>query len=179
MKLKELKRKVIAAFAVMMFAFIATVGTTYAWWAETINTSNDTSTATVNIGDGDAITTTVTVDDLIDSRTLVPVGYEGQNQGDVNNVDLTFPVLWESDNTGNTLTGELSVTVDSIEINNVDYSGLFTVTVTSGEGTITEDVSKDVVINVEFTNEPVDEAMYDEVANGTLVITLTFEVTPN
>jgi len=101
--------------------------------------------------------------------------------GESNSIDLTFPVLWESNDAvgANVFTGVLTVTVTSIKINGVDYSHLFTVDVVSGDGAITEDLAQNLIINVEFTNEPSTSAEYMLVAGQPLVITLTFVVVPN
>ena len=147
---------------------------TLAYWASNVAPWTEEATATVTVGEGDSITTVFTLDDETDIGPLVPVGITG-----INNVDLTFPVLWTSDNevTADAIAGSLAVTVDSTLIGVVDYSHLFTVTVT-GTGAIMEDNSIDVNVNVEFTNEPTDATEYALVATESVVVTLTFTVTP-
>ena len=160
--------------AVLLFAAVAVSSATFAFWASGITGSNDSATGTVTIGEGDAVTTEVNADNESDVGPLVPVDFEGGS--DVNNVDLTFDVAWTGDGaTG--ATGTLAVTVDSIEVDGVDKSGLFTVTVTSGTGAITAGTNQPVVVNVEFTNEPADQAEYNEVATNDLIVTLTYTVT--
>ena len=173
------KRKLVLSLFVIVFTLLATVTATYAYWASTISVDDDTATGTVTIGEGDIVTSEVTVTSQTNGGLLVPVGHAGGL--DVDNVNLTFPVIWTTDNdTGaDAFTGTLSVVVESIEINGVDYSGLFKVTIVSGTGSITEDVSQSVVINVEFTNEPENATEYGLVANENIVVTLTFKVVPN
>jgi hypothetical protein len=157
--------------AVLLFAAVAVSSATFAFWASGVTGNDDTATGTVTIGEGDAVTTTVDVNDETDSGALVPIGYTGTN-----NVDLTFGVDWTgSGATG--ATGTLAVTVDSIEVGGVDKSGLFTVSISSGTGAITAGTSQDVVVNVEFTDEPADEAEYTAVATNDLIVTLTYTVT--
>jgi hypothetical protein len=176
MRLVKRIKKSTLQIVLLVALLLGTVGTAYAYWASSVAGNNDSATATVTVGDGEPVTTTVTVGDQTSGGPLVPIGITGTND-----VDLTFSVLWESDNeaSADALLGQLGVTIDSIEINGVDYSGLFTVTVVSGEGSVTEDSAKDVVINVEFTNEPSDQTEYDLVAGEDLVITITFTVSPN
>lgn len=174
---KEAKRKLILSAIVLFFAFISTVVVTYAYWAISVQgVTDEIETGTVIIGSGDAVTTTATVDPVTSAGPLVPVGHSGTNK-----VDLTFSLLWESNNDAgaDALTGVLAVTIDSIKINGVDYSHLFTVTIISGPGAITEDSAKSVVINVEFTNEPADAAEYLSVATNNLIVTVSFDVNPN
>ena len=163
--------------AVLLFVAVAVSSATFAYWASGFTDNDGSATGTVTIGEGDEVTTTVNVSNQTSAGPLVPVGFEGGS--DVNNVDLTFPVTWSSDlpNDADDLTGSLSVSVESVEVNGVDKSGLFTVEVSSGEGAITEDSAQNVVVNVEFTNEPADETEYTEVATNDLVVTLTFSVT--
>ena len=176
--LKGIKRfiKKHTVLAILMLVLFTSATGTFAYWASSVLGDDSENTAIVDVGEGDAVTTTVTVSNQTDSGPLVPVGHTGTND-----VDLTFPVLWTSDNdaSADALTGTLAVTIDSVLINGVDYSHLFTVTVISGTGAITEDASQDVVVNVEFTNEPADQTEYDLVATEDVVVTLTFTVTPN
>ncbi|MFP4078750.1 MAG: hypothetical protein ACLFUQ_06380 [Candidatus Izemoplasmataceae bacterium] len=158
---------------VLLFVAVAVSSATFAYWASGITGNDDSATGTVTIGEGDEVTTTVAVGDESNGGPLVPVGFEGG--GDVSDVDLTFEVDW--DGTGASgATGTLSVITDSIEVNGTDYSDLFTVSVTSGDGAITAGSPQNVVVNVEFTNEPADEAEYDDVTTEDLIVTLTFDV---
>jgi hypothetical protein len=178
--MKELIRKLISAFVVMMFALMSTVGVTYAYWANVINAPTDeVATAEVLIGEGESVDTVLTVGDIGTGGTLVPVGYEDEPTT-VNNEDKEFTVSW--DGVGATgATGTLSVVVSSLSLGTLseaEINSMFTIDV-SATPTITAGTDLVYTVNVEFTNEPVDEAMYNEVANGTLTITLTFSVVPN
>jgi hypothetical protein len=166
-----MKSKKLAIGLLVMLALVVTTGT-FAFWASGVTGSNDSATGTVTIGTGDAVTTTVTVGNETSTGPLVPVGFEGGS--DVNNVDLIFEIDW--DGTGaEGATGTLVVTVDSIEVGGTDYSGLFTVDVSS-QPSITAGTLFDYTVNVEFTNEPADQAEYDAVAGNDVVVTLTFTV---
>lgn len=157
--------------AVLLFVAVAVSSATFAFWASGVTGNDDTATGTVTIGEGDAVTTTVNVNDESDSGPLVPDGYSGTS-----NVDLTFEVDWQGSGAEGA-TGTLGVTVDSIEVDGVDKSNLFTVTVSSGTGAITAGTPQNVVINVDFENEPADQSEYNEVATNDVIVSLTFDVT--
>lgn len=165
-----MKSRKLAIGLLVALALVVTTGT-FAFWASGVTGSSESATGTVTIGSGDAVTTTVVVGDATNAGPLVPVGQTGTN-----NVDLTFGVDWDgSGATG--ATGTLAVSVGTILIDGVDYSGLFTVTVTSGTGAITAGTNQNVVVNVEFTNEPADQTEYNAVATNDVIVTLTFNVT--
>eukprot|EP01156_Anaeramoeba_ignava_P024487 Anaeramoba_ignava/c8415_g1_i1.p5 GENE.c8415_g1_i1~~c8415_g1_i1.p5 ORF type:complete len:184 (-),score=18.00 c8415_g1_i1:2084-2635(-) len=180
------KRNLVIALLVTLM--VALSGATFAYWASSVSGNNDSATGTITIGEGGAATTSVTVADETDGGLLVPSG----NEDDVttfDNVDLTFSVNWDAvDAEASGAASTLSVSVDSVVISGGASDGqdilvgsvtgweLITVSVTSGEGAITEGIPVDVVVNVEFTNEPLNQAQYDAIANLAIVVTLTFTV---
>jgi hypothetical protein len=153
----------------LLLAVVFTTGT-FAYWASGVTGNNGSATGTVAIGSGDAVTTTVSVGNESSVGPLVP-----STQTGTNNVDLIFDVDWAgSGATG--ATGTLVVTVDSVEINSVDYSHLFTVDVTL-EPSIVAGTSLPYTVNVLFSSEPADLTEYNAVATESVVVTLTFTVT--
>lgn len=164
----------------LLLAMVVTTGS-FAYWASGVTGDSDAVSATVTIGSGEALTTTITVADLSSTLGLVPTDYVGGT--DVDRVVFTSSVLWEEDTTGASgITGDLTVDLDSFTLGNLDESvidDMFSITVTSGPGNITEGIAKDVVITIIFHTEPDTEAIYDQVANGTLAMTFTYEVTPD
>ena len=156
---------------VLLLLSMATATGTLAYWASGISGSNDTATAEVLIDSGEAVTTTVTVGNETNAGPLVPLGYTG-----ITDVNLIFDVDWDGAGaTGST--GTLVVTVNSVLVNSIDRSTLFTVNVTS-EPTIVAGVSYPYTVNVEFTTEPANLADYNAMINQDVVVTLTFTVTP-
>lgn len=174
-----MKSKKLLVGLLLLLAFVFTTGT-FAYWASSVTGNNSTASGTVTVGTGDAVTTTVTVTAQSDtSGNLVPVGFEGGT--DINNLNLTFPVQWDADQAGaDGIGGTLAVTIGNYAIGTLTgtaVTDLFTITVTSGDGAITEGVSQNVIINVEFTNEPADAAEYAQVAGQNLTFDVTFTVT--
>lgn len=155
---------------------------TFAYWASSVNGNSDTATATVTIGEGGTAETTVTVADLNDTSALVPTAYVEVGVT-TDTATLTLPVLWaDTGDQASGATGTLAVSVTSKTLGTLteaQIDAMFTITIVSGTGAITVDNSQDVVITVEFTTEPGTQAIYDEVANGTLTLSLSFTVTAN
>ncbi len=161
--------------ALLLLALVVT-SASFAFWASSVDGSNDSATGTVTIGEGETVSTTVTVADVGADGTLVPDGYEDGTT--VNNEDKVFTVEWEGSGADGA-TGTLSVSVTSLSLGSLTQTqieDMFTIDV-SANPSITVGTPLTYTVNVEFTNEPADQSIYDEVANGSLVITLDFSVT--
>ncbi len=171
------QRKLVVGLLIMVAVAVSTF--TFAYWQNSIaNDGTGTASGTITIGEGSdvAVETSVIVDNETGAGTLVPVGYAVEGTS-VDNLDLTFSVLWEGtalDVDGDT--GELAVSVGTVKIDGNDVSGLFTISVASGNGDITAGTAQDVVVHVIFANEPANQAAYEAIANGSLVISFTFAV---
>ena len=78
----------------LMLAVVVTTGT-FAYWSSSVASDDDVKTATVTIGEGGAVTTTVTLGALSGSNSgLVPTG-QGVNGTD-DTVNWTIPVEWDA-----------------------------------------------------------------------------------
>lgn len=164
----------------LMLAVVVTTGS-FAFWASSIAGDSDVVAASVTIGSGNAVTTTVTVADLADTSALVPTAYIASAGDDV--AVLTLPVAWDAVEAGaDGTTGVLSVVVDSYTLGTLSKAqidAMFTIVVTSGTGAITEGTPQNVEITITFVTEPADSTIYAQVAAGTLAMSLTFSVTPD
>ena len=160
----------------VLFAVIAT-SATFAFWASGITGADNTETISVAIGEGDEVTTTVTLTVTDDERTLVPSGYEDNDNTFDTNV-FTFVVEW--DGTGaEGATGTLTVTIEDLTLGTLldaEIEGMFTITINPDDTAITAGTPLTVTVTVLFANEPVDQAMYTEVANGSLSLDIKFNV---
>jgi hypothetical protein len=172
-----MKNKGLIVSLLLMLALVVS-GATYAYWAGTVTGNNDNAVGTITIGEGGTVTTTVSVDDLgLADQDLVPVGFAGNND-----FDLSFSVVWTGAAGSAGATGALavdSVTLSGLgDLTDTEIKAMFSVDVVSGEGTVTVGDTTTVVINIEFTNQPANQSVYNKVANGTLTVTVVFSVTP-
>jgi len=182
-----MRQKSLVIGLLIVLAFLVS-GFTYAYWAASVAGNQDTATGTVTIGQGGTAETVVTVNDTTLDTDLVP-----DTQTGTNNVNLVFTVNWAEDSSiqlnGATVTGTLTATavftsiLDSLGDNTgLDATAIglmFTLGTPSYQDssqTITMGTPKTVTINLLFDNEPASKAIYDLVANGSIVITVTFVV---
>ena len=162
----------------LLLALVVTTGS-FAYWASSVAGDSDVVAASVTIGTGNAVTTTITVADLADTSALIPTAYGVAGTDDT--AILTLPVAWDADLGGaDGSIGTLSVVLDSYTLGTLteaQIDAMFSITITSGTGSITEGTPQDVVITIVFGTEPTTQAIYSQVANGTLALSLTFTIT--
>lgn len=168
-------RKLVVGLLVMLAVVMSTL--TFAYWATGISGNNDVASNTIQIGEGDAVTTTVAVSGSASSALdLVPVGREEAGVS-VSSITYTFDVEWAGtssalDTAG--ATGDLSA---AIVLSGADASelALFTVSTYAGESVVYGSTTQ-VTVTVTFTNEPADQAQYDLIANASLNLSVTFTI---
>lgn len=172
-----MKSRKLAIGLLLMLAMVVTTGS-FAYWATSFAGDSDVVAATVTIGTGNAVTTTITVADLADTSALIPTAYGVAGTDDT--AVLTLPVAWDADLGGaDGETGTLSVVLDSYTLgglSELQIDAMFSITVTSGTGSITEGTPQDVIITIVFTTEPATKLIYDAVDLGTLAMSFTFSV---
>jgi len=169
-------RKLVVGLLVMLAVVMSTL--TFAYWATGISGDEaDVASNTIQIGEGQPVTTTVAVSGSASSSLdLVPVGREVSGTS-VSSITYTFDVEWAGtssalDTAG--ATGDLSAV---IELSGAAASelGLFTVSTYSG-ATVAYGSTTTVTVTVTFTNEPADQAQYDLIANAALTLDVTFTI---
>jgi hypothetical protein len=181
-----MKSRKLGIALLLMLALVVTSGT-FAYWASSI--SGDAATqsgASVTIGEGNAVTTTVTVTGPTagGATGLVPTAYAA-TAGVEDTATFTYAVDWDADSAeaGSGFTGDLAVTFSNKSLGTLtpaEIDAMFNFVVTSGDGAITEGAAPgNVVITVTFATEPATQAIYNEVALGTLTFDATFTVTPD
>jgi len=193
-----MKSKKLVIGLLMLLALVFTTGT-FAYWANSVNVTNDTATGTVTIGSGGTAEAAVTVGNQTDAGTLVPYGRAGT--GDVEYVLLTFVVSYDETTAllGGEGTGTLSAVVSNEAINanttlgtsyvitDVQVGGATPTVTDSGtdyslSGTPDTSITIDgadvnVYILVEL-GEPTSSTDYNAVAGYNITFTVTFDVTP-
>ena len=161
----------------VLFAVIAT-SATFAFWASGITGDDSTESINVSIGQGDVVSTTVTLNVTDDQeRTLVPAGFEDEPTT-YSITTFEFEVDW--DGTGaEGATGTLTVTIEDLELGTLldaEIEDMFTITINPDDTAITAGTPLTVTVTVFFANEPIDQAMYTQVANGSLSLDIKFNV---
>lgn len=166
MNLKKLRNKVIAAFAVMIFALATTVGVTYAYWD--MLTAQRTEDDIITLGSGGTISIYATVNSET-GKTLVPSGVPlGVN--DVTSVTLTYTIRLNKQYTSPLA---LSATVTNILIDgSPTYASLVSIPV-SGDITINGGADATVVLTITLT-EPTSQEAYNAIAGKAITFTVTF-----
>ena len=178
-----MKSKKLGILLLLVLALTVTTGT-FAYWASSVTGDADSATASVTIGQGGTQTTTVTLGTGATTGSgLVPTAYGTAGTDDT--ATFNYTVDWDADavadaNAGTGFAGTLAVTFSNKSLGTLtatEIDNMFTFTVTSGDGAIPEGGSNAVVITVVFANEPANETIYNQVANGTLSFDITFTVT--
>ena len=182
--MKNLKRKNLV-LALLVVLALAVAGTTYAYWASGVTGNTVLSENTITVGSGEEVTTTVTLTGgTTNTLDLVPVGREVTDVS-VSSITYTFNVTWAgassaADAAGATGTLNISSVFAGLQSDGLTAVGttelaLFTVTPDSTQA-ITYGDTAIITITVVFTEEPVDAAQYDLIADATLTLDVTFLV---
>ena len=173
------------SLGIALLALLAIVVTTgsFAYWASSVTGNNDAATATVTIGEGNEVTTTVSLANTGTTGSgLVPTAYGTPGTDDT--ATWTYTVDWDADSAeaGSAFAGTLAVAFSNKSLGTLtstQIDAMFSFVVTSGDGAITEGGQNTVVITVVFGTEPATQTIYDQVANGDLQFDITFTVTPD
>ena len=171
------QRKLVIGLLIMVALVVSTF--TFAFWNGAIDWDDEVAGNTIVIGSGRTVTVTAALS-LAPNEVLVPVGKEAvSNEANpVSIVTFNFTVDW-TDTADGVSSSTLAVTPSNYDLGTLsptEILDMFTFTVTS-DNAITNGAQKTVTLTVQFTNEPASEAIYNEVANGTLTFDLTFVVT--
>ena len=178
------KRQKFILIAILMLLVSASVGGAYAYWAGTVNAPDaKNENIAINIGEGKAIDTVLTVngDGGAAGQVLVPTGQTANSvvpgSGSLTEkVTVVYTVGW----TGVTgATGTLNVAKGAVTIDSsATHAGLVNVTITDASTAITTGTNVTVTVEVTLT-EPADKTAYTEIAGKAIAIPLTFNVVPN
>lgn len=184
-----MKRKSIIGLLVLLVLLIS--GLTYAYWVFSITfQTKDAQGSIIDSGKGSSVETTITINgtSLSESgKKLVPKDYVFFAD-QVDNIDIEFiNITWGEGMPGiSGATGTLTIEILEFKIGDIIYTkdinglygGMFTIT-PQVDLSITAQVLKVVSINVEFTNEPPTQEIYEAIENQELHITFKFGIIPN
>lgn len=90
------KTKKVVLLSTLAILAIGSIGSTLAYWASTVNGSETGADGNVNIGEGDAVDTKLSVSAASAGKYLVPVGLATQ-ENQVEELEIVFTVNWSSD----------------------------------------------------------------------------------
>ena len=167
------QRKIVVV--VLLLVALVVSGVTFAYWAGAFATNQaPDQNPTIKIGEGETVTTTVTVSGgTSNTLDLVPVGREQENS--VSSITYTFNVAWNISDDETSAAGakaDLTVTPTLSGFNQAELD-LFTVTEASTQNIIYGSTTA-ISITVEFTTEPANKAQYDLVVNKLLTLNVSF-----
>ncbi|HOI85914.1 MAG TPA: hypothetical protein PLP48_07550 [Acholeplasmataceae bacterium] len=184
------KRGLVISLLVLLA--VITSGFTYAFWAASVSGASDTAVGTVEIGEGNAVTTSVTVGDETSAGQLVPVGRAASSQGTpVEYVILQFEVNWAASGTAaDGATGTLAVTIDEVKIAGSTTNAGLVVTAYQIGGSVTgstlnADGNNAITVNgstvtvfVKVTlTEPTSQAQYNAINGEDITFNVNFVIT--
>ncbi len=160
---------------------VALTGATFAYWASSIAGDNTTvSSNSITIGEGEAVTTSVSFGAQTADDALVPTDYIDAAGDDTST--LTYSVSWTetTDLDADGTTGTVVATFSNYSLGTLSDAqilAMFTFTADAATAITLDGAAVSYDITVVFANEPATQAIYDQVANGTLTFDVTFTVT--
>jgi hypothetical protein len=181
------QRKLVIGLLVMLA--VAVSGFTFAFWASSVSVTDDTESTTINIGEGQAVTTTVVANpDVTNGKALVPSGRVVDSNTESDSIVITFEVAWTETGTAvDGIAGTLSYTLGDIEVADdsngtnavVNPNDLVNVDVVLTDGAaIGVNDGNTYTVTVTITlDEPADQNEYNSVAGQVILFDLTFEIT--
>lgn len=164
-----MKRKVLGGLIVLLFSFVAAIGTTFAFW-DVLTKTND---PVIVIGEG--LETTLTVGDIVPAgKFLVPSGVIlGAN--DITSVVLTYNVKVNQKAVDTSYT-DLTVSASNILIGgSATYSGLVNIIITPTSPITVGTTDTLVTVTITLT-APANVTEYNIIKNSNITFTLTFQV---
>lgn len=180
------KRQKFILIAILMLLVSASVGGAYAYWAGSVNVpAQEDDTIAINIGEGKAINTVLTVngDGGAADKVLVPEGQTANSETTagtpVEEVTFTYKVTWdEVEGNAEGTTGTLAVTKSSVTIGeNTDNAISNHVVVDIAPASPAVTIGEETTVTVKITlTGPANKADYDLIAGKEISVTLTFNV---
>lgn len=162
--MKDLRKKLISAFVVMLFAFAAVVGTTYAWW----NALENTQEEQITLGEGDEI---IVTEVTAGSGILIPES-QTPTGSEVTEIIYTYEV---SANDEAIEAGAVNLTVAAQNIligGDGTYASLVNIDITPSTTTVS---GTPITITVTVTlTEPVDQTEYNAIVNQNITFDIVF-----
>lgn len=163
------KRKLVLSLFVIVFALLATVTATYAYW----NSLQKTEDEALKVGSGIELLVAVDVK-APEGKVLVPTGL-AYGANDVDRITLTYNVVLDLPAKHNM---DLTVISSNVLIGGIStYSDLVKIDITMSSNTINNNLPSIVTVVVTLT-EPSSQTIYEAIRNKPITFDLVFEATP-
>ena len=176
--MKNLKRRNVVLVLLVLFA-LAVSGTTYAYWASSVNGVVQTKEQEINIGEGDAVTVSVNITDTSTyTEKLVPNTPEvTAGEGETKSITVSYSVVWNNDALLDGVADQaISATVSNILVGG-EADPYSLITVTPGANPTTIGMGDTVVFTFTVTMaEPKNVTEYNAVADKTITFDITFDI---
>lgn len=176
--MKNLKRKNVLLVLLVLLA-LAVSGTTYAYWASSVNGVQELVSNEISIGEGAPVTISVDITDSeIFTNKLVPNTPEVVlGAGETKSITVSYSVTW----TTNALLDGVSAQTISALVSNIKVGGVANpyslITVTPGSNPTTIGMGDTVLFTFIVTMaEPANQTQYNAVANQDITFDITFDI---
>ena len=188
-----MKRTKLGIGLLVMLALVVTSGTFAYWVSSVTGPADDSTVGTVSIGEGGTVTTqyVITGDDPQSTGLLVPSGFE-DNTTTFASRTITWDIAWDAIDaglSGTSSTADITVTVTweaKDSLGNVVANSAGSVTTYTGTITVSPNVANPTTMTLDAAastfsfdvsmGEPASAAQYDLIANGSIVVTVTYSI---
>ena len=175
---KKRKNLIISVLTLLMI-LVSGFTITYAYWASSVTVTNNTQEETINIGTGEAVTTTVAVTGGdYDGKDLVPASRVVNTSAQTDSIVLTYEVDWTETGTAvNGAEGTLAVVANNVV---GDIYGLINISVvlTDGSAIAVNDAGTYTVTVTITMTEPANKTQYTAIADSAITFDVVFTVVP-
>ncbi len=174
--MKNLKRRNVVLVLLVLFA-LAVSGTTYAYWASSVNGVEQTVNNTINIGEGDAVTINVDITDPQTFLTLVPTTVT-PGTGETNSIVVSYSVTWNEDALLDGVVNQsITASLGTILVGTAENpAGLISVVANPSNPTEIAMGSTVVFTWTVTMAEPANVTEYNAVANKAITFDITFDI---
>ncbi len=175
--MKNLKRRNVVLVLLVLFA-LAVSGTTYAYWASSVNGVQQKQENVINIGEGDAVTVSVNITDpQIFPDKLVPTTVT-PGAGETNSIVVSYSVTWNEDALLDGVVNQsITASLGTILVGTAENpAGLISVVANPSNPTEIAMGSTVVFTWTVTMAEPANVAEYNAVANQTITFDITFDI---
>lgn len=161
--MKQMKRKIISTLIVLLFAFAATIGSTYAYW----NMLTQTENVTLAIGQGDEIVVNIST---AGTGTLIPTS-QTPTTGEVTSVVFEYEVSLNQQAVDASATSLAVVSQNVLIGGDGTYASLVNIAISGIDTLSTTAITVTVTVTI---TEPTTQVAYDAIFGQDITFDLVF-----